>query len=105
MNTNTHGVTVQKRIGLPLGFGLSLLLLTGCSNTHKVCNKEGTCLEMWSIVTATSSVSVAQLRTAKDTPVVGTTVTITGGGIVGDIDPLAQSMNQTASEARLVTGF
>lgn len=82
---------------------LLVLILTGCGGSvNKVCDKNGVCLESWNLLTATSSITVSQLRTAGGTPVVGTTITSTSGGIISDIDPLAQGVNTTAAEAKTV---
>lgn len=80
---------------------LLLLLLSGCSKgVVSVCDKNGICMESWNITTLASSTTITQLRTAGDTPVVGTTVTTTGPGVIADVDPLDLAAQTTLTTAK-----
>lgn len=81
------------------------LLLSACSHVSKLCDKDGVCLETWQQVSATNTVTISQLRTQLGTPVVGTTVTTTGGGVLSFVDPLAADINTTTTQAKTVQSW
>jgi hypothetical protein len=89
-----------------LALGLVCLLLTSCGGSVSyTCDKQGVCLEIWTHTTASSSVTMAQLRTPSGNPVVGTTTSAIGAGWISEIDPFAQGLNTTAQEAKDVQGW
>ena len=82
-----------------------LILLTSCSGVSKVCDKNGICLETWSHVSVSSSVTIAQLRTEKGNPVTGTTIENISNGWIADVDPFASDITTTANEVHAMQGF
>lgn len=94
---NVYIKDVSMKIKLIILF---LLSLTGCSGVSKVCDDKNICLETWRNVSATSIVTVSQLRTAKNNPIPGGTVTSTSSGVLSYIDPLSSDISTSADEAK-----